>query len=149
MAGVLLFAYGALMEPRRMRRLCPGARLAGNARLPDHALAFTRYSRAEKGGVADVIPAEGTSVWGVLYEIKESCLGALDRYEETPRAYRRETTAVTDDKGVEQEAFVYFANRTGDFAPSRSYRDLIVRSARERGLPDDYLRELEAVKPHS
>jgi gamma-glutamylcyclotransferase (GGCT)/AIG2-like uncharacterized protein YtfP len=145
----LVFAYGALLEQRRMRRLCPGARFIGTARLADHALAFTRYSRAEKGGVADVVEALGESVWDVLYEIDGSCLDALDRYEEAPRAYRRDTRTVVGLDGVELEALVYVANRTGDFAPSRMYRELILRGARERGLPEEYLRAIEAVKPHS
>jgi gamma-glutamylcyclotransferase (GGCT)/AIG2-like uncharacterized protein YtfP len=146
---MILFAYGALMDAKRIRRLCPTARTEGAARLPDHALAFTRYSRSEKGGVADVVPALGSNVWGVLYAIRASCLEALDRYEDAPRAYRREVLDVVDGQGNEREACVYVANRTGDFAPSRAYRELIIRGARERGLPDEYLQELEAVKPHS
>jgi gamma-glutamylcyclotransferase len=146
---MLLFAYGALMDPRRMRRLCPGARPDGTARLRHHAIAFTRYSRSEKGGVADVVPALGESVWGALYVIRQSCLAALDRYENAPQAYRRETLVVIDEQGAEHEATVYVANRTGEFAPSRAYRDLIVRGARERGLPDEYVQGLEAVRPHS
>jgi gamma-glutamylcyclotransferase (GGCT)/AIG2-like uncharacterized protein YtfP len=132
-----------------MRRLCPSAEALDRAQLPEHSLAFTRYSRSEKGGVADVIQRRGASVWGVIYRINQTCLGALDRYEDAPRAYRREKAIVLDASGQQREAFVYVANRTGDFAPSRSYRDRIVRGARERGLPDDYLRELEAVTPHS
>lgn len=149
MARVLFFAYGALLNKRKLRRLCLDAVSLGRARLPDHRLAFTRYSRADKGGVADVVPAPGESVWGALYDIDDACLEALDAYEEAPRAYRRESARVIAEDGVEREAVVYVANRTGDFAPSRQYLSLIVRGAREHGLPEAYVRAIEAVRPHS
>ena len=149
MLRLLLFAYGALLEPKRLRRRCPGAVVLGRARLPDHQLAFTRYSRSERGGVADIVPQPGVSVWGALCEVDEACLAALDEYEGTPRAYRRETVLVVDDGGVEREAFAYAANKTGDFAPSRQYLGVIVRGAREHGLPEEYVQAIERVRPHS
>lgn len=149
MTRVLYFAYGALLSPRRLRRHCPGATTLGRARLPDYQLAFTRYSSHEKGGVADIVPQADADVWGALYEIDELCLPALDEYEGTPRAYRRETVLVIDDEGVEREAFAYVANRTGEFAPSRQYLGILVQGAREHGLPEEYVRAIEQVKPHS
>ena len=86
MAAVLYFAYGANMETRRFRRRCPGADVLGRALLRNYRLAFTRYDRAEKGGVADIVAEAGAQVWGALYEIDEKCLRALDEYEGAPRA---------------------------------------------------------------
>ena len=64
MARVLCFAYGSNLDLRRFRRRCPGATGVGRGRLPEFQLAFTRYSRAEKGGVADIVPQPGAEVWG-------------------------------------------------------------------------------------
>ncbi len=116
MSRTVYFAYGSNLGARRFRRRCPGATVIGRARLPDHQLAFTRYSRHERGGVADIVPQPGASVWGVLYEIDEACLGALDDYEGAPRAYRREAVRVIDDAGEEREVLAYAANRTVNFA---------------------------------
>jgi cation transport regulator ChaC len=149
MAGLTYFAYGANLDLARFRRRCRGAMVVGRARLPDHRLAFTRYSRAEKGGVADIVAEPGESVWGVLYEIDASCLAALDEYEGAPRAYRRETLRVFDESGGEHDAIVYIANKTGDFAPSRQYLAQITKGARAHGLPDDYVRAIEAVRTHA
>jgi len=148
MSRVLYFAYGSLLDPRRLRRHCPGAAVAGRARLPDHQLAFTRYARSERGGVADIVPQPGATVWGVLYDLDASCLAALDDYEGAPRAYRRESVRVVDDEGLEREAIAYVANRTGEFAPSRQYLALIARGGREHGLPEDYVQAIERVRPH-
>lgn len=149
MSRILYFAYGALMEPLRFRRRCPGAVAVGRARLPDHRLAFTRYSRNERGGVADIVPQPGADVWGALYEVDEACLAALDEYEGVPRAYRRETVRVIDDEGAEREAVAYIANRTGEFAPSRQYLAVIARGAREHGLPEEYVQEIERMRTYA
>jgi gamma-glutamylcyclotransferase (GGCT)/AIG2-like uncharacterized protein YtfP len=149
MSRVTYFAYGANLDFRRFRRRCPGATVLGRARLADYRLAFTRYSRAEKGGVADIVAEPGASVWGVLYEIDESSFRELDQYEGAPRAYRRETMPVIDEGGSEREAVVYVANKTGDFAPSRAYLAQITRGAREHGLPEDYVQDVEAVRTHA
>ena len=143
------FAYGSNLDLRQMRRRCPGSVALGRARLPGYRLAFTRYATKRRGGVADVIAEEGAEVWGALYDIDEANLAALDEFEGAPRAYRRETIAVIDDEGAEREAFIYIANRTGTFAPGRDYLALIVRGAREHGLPEEYIRAIEQVRTAS
>jgi gamma-glutamylcyclotransferase len=142
----LYFAYGSNMEPRRMKRRAPHCRSLGPARLPGHRLDFTRYSTGFHGGVADVVPDPEAEVWGVLYEVEESDLEGLDEYEGVPVGYRRDTVSVIDQKGREREASVYVANRTGHFAPRRAYMDLLLRGAREQGLPEEWIRHLESVK---
>ena len=145
----LYFAYGSNLDLRGFKRRCRGATVAGRARLPDHRLSFTRYSRAEKGGVADIVPEPGAEVWGALYKVDERCLAALDQYEGAPRAYRRQAVRVVDDAGAEREAIAYIANRTGEFAPSRQYLAQIARGAREHGLPESYVRALEQVRTYA
>ena len=149
MSRILYFAYGANLDLRRFRRRCPGAAVVGRARLPDYQLAFTRYSRAEKGGVADIVPEPGAEVWGALYEIDASCFAALDDYEGAPRAYRRAPVRVIDDAGSEREAVAYVGNKTGEFAPSRQYLAQITRGAREHNLPEEYVRALEETRTYA
>ncbi|MCH7998567.1 MAG: gamma-glutamylcyclotransferase, partial [Chloroflexi bacterium] len=55
------------------------------------------------------------------------------------------TTAVD----VRLRALAYIANRTGAFTPGREYLALIVRGAREHGLPEEYVRALEQVETHA
>ncbi len=62
MSRVLYFAYGANLDLRRFRRRCPGAVVLGRALLRNYQLAFTRYDRHEKGGVADIVPEAGAQV---------------------------------------------------------------------------------------
>jgi len=142
----LYFAYASNMDPQTFRRRCPGARPLGRARLPGHRLAFSRYSRQRRGGSAGVVEDASSAVWGVLYEVDEACLASMDRVEGVPTAYRRERVTVFDDAGQPQEAMTYVANRTGEFLPSRSYLEVILRGARAYGLPAEYVRMLERIK---
>ncbi len=149
MSRHLYFAYGSNLKLRQFQRRCPGSTVVGRARLPGYRLAFTRYATKRKGGVADIVAEEDAEVWGVLYDVDDEGMASLDAFEGVPRAYRRETVRVTDDEGVEREAETYVANKTGEFAPGREYLDLIVTGGREHGLPDEYIRSVEAVKTHA
>jgi gamma-glutamylcyclotransferase (GGCT)/AIG2-like uncharacterized protein YtfP len=142
----LYFAYGSNMEPRRFKRRAPRARALGPARLPGHRLDFTRYSTAFRGGVADVVPDPESEVWGVLYEVEDSDLDSLDNYEGVPVHYRRERATIIDNEGSEREATIYMANRTGRFTPRKEYLELMLKGARDRELPEAWLRHLESIK---
>ncbi|MDI6857618.1 MAG: gamma-glutamylcyclotransferase [Dehalococcoidia bacterium] len=145
MAG-LYFAYASNMDPHTYRRRCPRAVPLGRARLPGYRLAFTRYSRQRKGGSADIVEDAACEVWGVLYEVDDTCIATMDRVEGVPTAYRRERVTVVDDAGDAREALTYVANKTGDFYPGRSYVEVILRGARAYALPDDYIATLERLK---
>lgn len=146
MARQLYFAYASNMEPRRFRRLCPGGTLVGPARLPGHRLAFSRYSRPRRGGSADVVPDPGSDVWGVLYEVEETDLAAMDRNENVPAAYHRQDVTVVDEQGQERPAITYVANRTGEFLPHPDYLRTIIRGAEAHGLPDEYIHFLRQIR---
>ena len=142
----LYYAYASNMDPQTFRRRCPGAKPLGRARLPGYRLAFSRYSRQRRGGSADVVKDASSTVWGVLYEVDEACLASMDRVESVPTAYRRERVTVFDDAGQPQEAITYVANPTGEFLPSRSYLEVILRGARAYALPVEYIAALEHTK---
>jgi cation transport regulator ChaC len=142
----LYFAYASNMEPRRFQRLCPRGTLVGPARLRGRRLAFSRYSRQRRGGSADIVLDAEAEVWGVLYEVSDADLDTLDRSENVPAAYRRETVVVEDAEGRERQAVTYVANRTGDFLPHPDYLQLIVQGAEARGLPPHYIAALREIR---
>ena len=142
----LYFAYASNMDPQTFRRRCSGARPLGRALLPGYRLAFDRYSRQRRGGSADVVEDASSTVWGVLYEVDDACLDSMDRVEGVPTAYRRGRVKILDSAGEPQEATTYVANPTGDFLPSRSYLEVILRGARAYGLPAEYIAHLERIR---
>ena len=113
--------------------------------LRDHRIVFTWDSHAWEGGVAHVLPERGRDTWGVLWELTEDHLRALDRYERVEDGiYARTTTHVLHD-GRAVEALIYLANDSEPKAPSKRYLRALVRGARAHGLPAEYVAALEAL----
>jgi gamma-glutamylcyclotransferase len=151
---MLYFAYGSNMDWQQMRDRCPSARFVGAASLHDHSLAFTRRSVKRRCGVADVVPVEGQVVWGAVFEVDDRDIGRLDAAEgyspgRAKNSYRREERHVFLDGDGKQPlaAGVYF----GEFEkapplPSQDYKNLILDGARRWGLPEAYIRQLEAIE---
>jgi gamma-glutamylcyclotransferase len=144
--AVKYFAYGSNMAELVMEQKCPGHRFLGVARLPDHRLMFTRRSVRTGTGVADVVPVQGESVWGTLYEIDDDELATLDRKEGNGWAYVREPLDVElVGDGSPQEALAYTVKEKEptEVPPSREYLDGMIAAASERGLPAGYVEALK------
>ncbi len=144
---MLYFAYGSNMERHHMKQRCRSAKFVAAARLQDHELNFTGTSTMWGGGVADLNATKGKVVEGVLWEISEADLKALDEYEGYPKLYVRRNVEVEAFDGRKLEAFAYFMVRPGTYkAPSRRYLRLLVSGAEEHGLSDEYVMRLESIK---
>jgi gamma-glutamylcyclotransferase len=141
----LLFAYGSNLAASEMAAWCPEARFAGVARLPDHRLALSRRSIRWGGGAVDIVPAPGEEVWGVLYEVPDGALDRLDAKEGEGWAYRRiEAEVEHGGRRVRAEAYEVVAKEPDAVPPTPEYATLLVRAARERGLPRDYVERVLA-----
>ena len=150
--SILYFAYGSNMDAATMERHCPGHRYVGVAELREHRLAFTRRSKRTGTGVADIVASPGKSVWGVLYELDDSQLAAIDEKEGNGWAYQRKLlTVVLHDGAAEHEAHAYAVIAPDDahVPPSVEYLGLILAAARARGLPQSHLDALTALEPAS
>ncbi len=127
-----------------MSESCPGSRALGAARLAGWRLTFTRDSPAWGGGVGHVELAPGDEVWGVLWDLTESQMAALDEYEGVAAgAYVHDRVSVRfEDRDVEAE--IYFAVPRGYKKPSNKYLSALIRGAEANGLPQEYVDRLRA-----
>lgn len=156
--SVLYFAYGSNLDPVQMRERCPGHSVVGVATLPDHRIAFPLFSNDWGCGVAGLVHAHGEVVWGVVYELTETDLASLDRYEgwqgpdSQHNLYDRETITVDlvrpDDGSVPRRvrATTYMPRSLNPSPPSRRYLDTILRGARHHRLPEEYVERLQTVE---
>lgn len=151
---MLYFAYGSNMDWAQMKQRCLSARFVGKAVLRGHCLAFTRKSQTRGCGVADVIGAPGSKVWGVVYEIADIDLGKLDQCEgyqpgrQSNAYWRRECFVFVEDVNDQPLTTVsYFAEaQSNPPLPSRAYVDQIIAGARLWRLPQEYIGQLEQIK---
>lgn len=144
----LYFAYGSNMDEQQMRAHCPTFRRVDSACLQGHRLAFTRRSIVSGTGVADVVAVPRGAVWGVLYEVGDGDLEALDRKEGSGWAYAREQKSVTllaDGSVRSATVYAVLAKQPGEVPPSGAYLERLIAAAEAHGLPGDYIATLRAV----
>ncbi|MFN2115653.1 MAG: gamma-glutamylcyclotransferase family protein [Anaerolineae bacterium] len=141
---LLYFAYGSNMLVARLTERAASARAEGAARLRDHRLAWHKPG-ADGSGKCDIVPSPGDEVWGVLYTLSSEDKVTLDEIEGVGAGYELVQVAVERGDG-RLAAAAYRATEVEDGAvPYAWYKALVVSGAREHGLPDDYVRQLEGT----
>lgn len=146
---VWYFAYGSNMDEslfrERRHMIWRDVRVG---RLDDYRLAFTRRGGRHPGlsAPANVIPAPGDSVYGVLYLLPLSKFARLDNSE--GKQYQYLWTRVVDSQGARLWAVTYKADQAtaAEACPSRNYLNLIRKAARNRGLPAEYISLLDRTE---
>jgi len=133
MRTVKYFAYGSNMNPDRMKSRGVKFLRRIHAVLNGWRLEFNKVSfRNPREGYANIVRDENSIVEGILYEILDSDIGKLDRYEGYPDHYDRITVKVRLDNGSEIEAFTYIAQpdkvRSG-LKPSKEYLNHLLKGS--------------------
>lgn len=135
---MLYFGYASNMDELQMADRCPGATIVDGAVLADH-----RFVIAAEG-YANVLPAPGEVVFGLLWQITPADEAALDHYEGVrPGLYRKEQAEVTTTGGKSVRALIYLASDTALGRPRPGYLEQVVAAARRHHLPGDYITRLE------
>ena len=130
----LYFAYGSNMSRARLEARVGGVRPRGRAALSNFELSWNKPGR-DGSGKANVRAQPGAVTFGVLYALTENQWPALDGFEP---GYARETRVVRDDAGSEANAQLYrFRSDGPELPPTAQYLDLVLRGARENGLPEE------------
>ena len=127
------FAYGANMDRAAMAQRCPRSKAQGTASLDNYALAIMNE------GWLTITPAPGLLVHGVLWDLDEADLPALDAFEDVPGGlYSKAVLTV----GAVQ-ALVYIGTNCGPGPPRPDYLAAVISAAQDWGLP------LEALAAHA
>ena len=129
-----------------MQQRCPSAQFVCVARLVNYEFGITRHSRLRNCGTANVFPAHGKEVCGIVYDVNEADLVTLDSFED---GYRRELRPVyaLGDGAQPLVVLIYVAEIETNVPRSNAeYKRLILEGARHWNLPATYLALLEAIQ---
>lgn len=128
---MLYFAYGMNTNPAEMALRCPGAVSLGRAQLINHSFRFAQH--------ADVEPCADSYVDGVLWQISEQDLQALDNLEGYPYYYNRVVATVMHESRA-CHALVYRMQPGHQISePTLGYYNLVTAGYRAHGVPTDQL----------
>ena len=120
----LYFSYGMNTNAAQMAHRCPNSISLGVAELPDYELVFR--------GCADIEPTPGSCMEGVLWDITDDCLAALDVLEGYPSFYTRYEVTVFHNNAW-KTALVYKMNAMDLFPPNAGYLRMLFEGYSEHG----------------
>lgn len=131
------FAYGMNTNVGEMAHRCPDARTLGRARLPGYKFTFNQH--------ADIMNDGSAVTDGVLWEITDDCLIALDILEGYPYYYTRFEVDV-EHRGEIVRAITYQMNPESQVPalPSSSYYFMVSKGYAQHRVPQAQLREAYA-----
>jgi gamma-glutamylcyclotransferase (GGCT)/AIG2-like uncharacterized protein YtfP len=138
------FAYGSNMVVERMQERGAPFTAARPAVLRGHRLVFDK--RGFDGSArANVAPAPGGLVHGVLYDLEAGALEALQGFESGYDLQSVEVEVEGPDGPVRATAktFVARPDRRTSAPPARTYLALIIQGLEEHGLPAAARAEVE------
>jgi len=140
--GPRYFAYGSNLTWARMRERVPSSTLLGVACLERYTLTWDKPG-ADGSGKANIAPAAGSVVWGVVYGLDPDEWLQLDAHEPGYTRTRIEVVLASESLSCA----TYCAPGAPDAQPPLTwYRDLVIGGARDHGLPEDYVRELARIR---
>jgi gamma-glutamylcyclotransferase (GGCT)/AIG2-like uncharacterized protein YtfP len=127
------FAYGMNTNLDQMSLRCPGAVCLGPAWINDYRLVFRYY--------ADVEPAVDNYCDGVLWEITDDNLKALDALEGYPWHYTRFTVLVNTERGSDTALVYQMVDQSFEQPPSGHYYRMVAEGYEQNSVSADQLTE--------
>jgi cation transport regulator ChaC len=109
-------------------------------------LSWNYYSRARRGGAANVEEQVGARLHGVALQVDDALLRGIDQKEGHPRVYRRRRVSISLARGGWVDGIVYqvVESRTSSafIPPTRRYLDLLIAGSIAHGLPEEHIATL-------
>jgi hypothetical protein len=139
------FAYGARMNSDTMRRDLPDAVAVGPARLDGYRLVFNVPSRSWGGGAANAAAATGEHLWGVLWDVGDADVKALDSFRGDDRMQRVLEVEVEGPEGSVKATTFSIDSPERFVAPTDRYLAMLRAVAEDHGLPGEALSEIDAA----
>ena len=150
----MYFSFASNMSSWRIKINAPSAVFYKTACLEGYELQFRNASRSQpfdgewRGGKANVLTKNGSSVWGAVWSVSRDEIAAMHRQE--PGYNSEEVNIVcADDETIHCHIYVHPNNPPFDPSvdrPSPQYLQCIIDGARECDLPESYIAELEKVQ---
>lgn len=97
-------AYGSNLNVEQMAYRCPDARIVGTAEIKDYRLLF---KGSLTGSYLTIEKAKGFTVPVAVWEVSESDIKSLDRYEGYPSFYYKRQMVLPCSDGKRHRCFVY------------------------------------------
>ena len=139
---VFYFAFGSNMLKARLEERVSLVKSLGKATLKGYSFSYSKLSVIDKSGKGNIHPNKKSNVEGVVFELTQSQIEKLDKYEGVPHHYLREIKTITFDNQQMIEAFIYIANAKKidqGLRPTKEYLKRVLAGAHEHELSAHYI----------
>ncbi len=142
------FAYGSNLDIDRKERRTGTIRQAEVCRLPGYRFLFNkRGSNGQR--FANIVPDRSAEVWGAAYLCSPGAMEEMDRFEGVGAGhYGRMAVRLLTKTGEPRDAVTYVAGAKylcKEATPTEAYLQKILKGALHHGLPEEYIRFIEAA----
>ncbi|KAH8334790.1 hypothetical protein KR074_003647, partial [Drosophila pseudoananassae] len=157
------FGFGSNMLASRIHIQNPTAKRIGAGKLENYRLDFHTGSKKWLGAPATIVATPGAHVYGAIWEIDMKNLKDLDDQESvSDRVYipiSLPVISLTSNSNITCRAY-HLTNQPNtivhaigaqeyiplDRQPSETYLKVLVKGAKETGIPDEYISWLRGIK---
>ena len=134
----LIFTFDELMNPDRIGGLCPEPRFVTTARY------LSRRFTINSDGVATARPQRGHVLHGVVWEVSEVGVAALDIALGVPGLYDRFGAFAHSEAALVTTEFYATRDMRSVGIAQPNYLNVILDATRHWGFPESYLDEIAA-----
>jgi len=141
------FAYDSMMDQAIVARYVKGLIPAKVGRASNYRVAWPYFYPPDNTVLPSLQRSSSSSVWGLLYEARGVDFTKLDKHLNCPNRYHRRALQVLDRGERRFSAFTYVLtlNENETRKPAPEYLQHLIATARTRGLPEDWIAELEQL----
>jgi len=138
------------MLTERLAKRCSSAACRNVASVPGYRFTFSKRS-VDLSGKGNILAAAGKTVFGVLFDLDERHLAKLDSLEGVGYGYDRIDQFQIQMPGSDEalQVITYLADKAHtdeNLSPYHWYLDLVLAGARQHGLPNEYVQNIEATR---
>lgn len=141
------FAYGSNMDSERIKKRGINYSKREAANLKDYTLKFNKVAcENTNDGYANIESQKGEMVEGILYEINQTDISNLDKFEGCPKHYERIKVKVTliNKKVIDAIAYIAHPSKTKEgLKPRKEYLEYLLKS--REFLSTIYVKKLESI----
>jgi len=141
------FAFDALLDQAIVARYVKGLIPAKIACAPNYRLVWPYFYPPADSALPSLQRSAGSRVWGQLFDARGVKFDKLDEHMSVPNRYHRRAVQVLDRGDRRFSAFTYVLTISDPEPrkPSEAYLRHLIDNARNRGLPDEWIAELEKM----
>ena len=141
------FGYGSNMLTKKLKDRCPSAVKIDVCRTKEYTLKFHKVSTDGSGKGDMACHHEADELYGVAFSIDKSEEHDLDRAEGYGYGYDKKEIDVEGITKGPLRVWTYYATKIdSELKPYHWYKRQTVEGARENGLPEDYIKKIEAFE---